>query len=270
MRRAVALVLLALVVVVPARIAEAASLAVAGASLTTAYSGHPCPTARLDATTQAAGSTTSMTITPPSGCLGRDIRIGVPLGSGAAQADVRPTGAAPVTVTLDAAYTPRTDLAVLATVDGWALPVDWTWTPPAAYWCTVTSPGGGACSAVVTLRTQVINGELVRYYDVTVTTTSSGWVQWSVGLATDHPFYTSSSGFTRATRLGNSDLDGNNDAVRLSACAGLPVVLLGGTRQGATGNAFNNVRQATPRRFSMVVNEPADPEYWDLLSPGCV
>lgn len=267
--------LLAVVLLLGLGGAHAAQLQVSAGSLTTVTAGHPCP-GTLATQSPGAGTTfTAVRVTTPAGCAGRTVRVAVGTGATAPQGSaVLPAVGVTVDVPLSGSYTATADLVVQATVAGWHMPTTWTWTAPtASAWCTVLSgPTTGGCQVTVALRRtfDLWTWSWTYYYDVTVTTTANGWVEWQVGLLLDHPFYRSSSGFTRATHLGNSDLDGAGEVERSSACSTLPVVLLDGPGSGSPANQFRGVRSGTTRTFSLVVNETGRVEYQDLLAPGCV
>jgi len=263
-RRILAAVLVAAVCVVAISTAQAAQLGVTPAQLTTTQAAHPCPgQAAAVPGLGATGSTTmrGLAVTLPAGCAGRTLAVTLLNGTAVLRtgsATVAATGATVVDFG-GAAYTPTSALTVQAVVDGWTLPVTYTFVPH--IWCTVLA-GGGTCTATVVLRT---TGAGIRYWDVEVTATGNTWREWEVGFNLDHPFYGG-----RPTRMDNSDLDAN-DVERASACAEVPTFRVNGPGSGA-GNNFRSVRGAAPRDFSLVVDPPQQywGEYSDLLAPGCV
>lgn len=162
-RRVVVALVLVLGVLATAGFASAAALNVGGASLGTYRAAHPCPGTLQATTPTAITPVQTVTVTPPAACAGREIAVAVSDGAvvrhGTALAD-DPS----VTVTLDGTYTPWTVVAVSATVDGWASPVSWTYTP-SAHPC----PG-----AVLAVRAAEPTGANHKAVEVTVPAACTG------------------------------------------------------------------------------------------------
>lgn len=264
-RRILAAVLVAAACVVGITAAQAAQLGVTPAQLTTTQATHPCPGPASAVPAIGATGTTTMrglAVSLPAGCAGLTLQVTLLNGAAVLRTGSAVVAASGATV-VDfggTPYTPTSALTVQAVVDGWALPVTYTFVPH--IWCTVLA-GGGTCSATVALRTTTAG---IRYWDVDVTATGNTWREWEVGFNLDHPFYGG-----RPTRMDNSDLDAN-DVERASTCAEVPTFRVNGPGSGATSNNFRSVRSNAPREFSLVVDPPQQywAEYSDLLAPGCV
>ncbi len=277
-RRAVAAALVGLVAA-GAALASASTLTVASDSVYAGLLDHPCAGT---ATAQPVASTdwfnpgyAGLAITLPPGC--GNVPVDVTLASGAG---VVSSGLGMVdgsgTVTTSPVFTDP-DLTVHATVEGWDLPVDYSWTPPAS--CTVVS-GSGTCDAEVTLWTGQRPGgsSSALYFEVWVTTTSSQWVTWEVTFHLDNVYYP-----VTVTRLGNSDLDSYtdadgrtwsqdqqrriNDVHRVGACS-RDLTVQGDSTSRQDRDNFEVVRAATPRFFALVVNR-TEAGYFDVLDPSC-
>ncbi len=270
---ATAALVAAVVVVVGLVTASAAQLNVGAGQLSAADVGHSCPgtATGFPADRQTGRTFRSVMVKVPAGCESDAVGVAVvrPTGTprtGTGTADA--TGAA--TILLDSTYDVGAANTLRVTADGWEVPAQW-----AHVWCTVVGSTGATCSATVSIFTGVKPGgsAAATYYDVVVTTTSTSYVQWEVGLYLNQPFYG-----TQATRLGNSTVDTYNDgatawngtannATRVSACSALPVLALRGANTGGA-NTFRDVRNDRERRFSLVVNQ-TQAGYFDVISPGC-
>ncbi|HRA76583.1 MAG TPA: hypothetical protein PLE12_10145 [Propionicimonas sp.] len=266
-------------------VASASSLGVAAPSLTTVESGHPCPGTAV-ATAPAAGSTlnTAVGVTLPAGCSGtRAVQLTLLSGTAAlatAGGGVTGSGSVPLAGS-PTSYPAARTLTTQATVDGWPLPVTWSWAP--AITCRVTSVSGVPCTASVTtfVGTKPNGSAAATYYDVVVTTTSTTAVRWEVTLNLQHPSFGAVP-----TALGNSTLDiysdGQttwdvaswwgyaNDVSVSGGCAAYPgTLVLVGDPVGPSGNLFSTVSASRVRRFSMVLNQNGNPAYSDVYPGGC-
>lgn len=259
--------------------ASAGGLVLAGQAPTAVVATHPCPgTASLTATNRG-GSTAyrNVVVTVPSGCEGRQVQLyldrtgtsGDRWGGGA----TNDLGVASLRMSQDVST--NASYVASATVDGWSLPVTWNGSLAPHIWCSVLDDTAATCEATVTLfRGTKPGGGEFDYYDVVVTTTSTTYVTWEVGMKLDHAFY----GPVPNT-LGNSTLDGywdgatswtgdRADVNRVSTCNQYPgIVLLTGV--GTTGNnPFADVRADRVRSFSLVLNYQQG-TYDDLVTAAC-
>lgn len=279
MRRRVLLVAVALVAAAGFAAGSASALPLTAGSLGARTATDPCA---------GSASTTIGTLVTPTTFQARDVAVTMPAGCGsrAVQVTVRngttvvASGAGTVdgsgTVTTGT-YTAASNLTVALTADGWDVPGTWSYTPHAT--CALGGGSSASCTAEVTVWTGVKPGgsSEATYLDVTVTTTSTTWVPWTVTFYLGDPYY----GQT-ITRLGNSTLDGyndgstswstttyNNNVTRTSACSTLPTLVVRGNTTSTTDRRnFAVVRGDRPREFSLVVNR-TDPGYFDVISPGC-
>jgi hypothetical protein len=283
-RRLVALVV-AVVAVAGLGLASATGLGVAGAGTEGSTVSAPCqgtaivaPVGAVDVQPGQPGYE-GVSVALPSGCAGsRPVQVTLLQG---ASALVSAAGQVSGTATLaTSAYYAQQVTEAVATLDGWNLPVTWSFTPPAT--CQVTS-GGGDCAATVTLWTGTRNGgsSSALYFDVWVTTTSTSWVTWTVTFDLTHTYYG-----TTVTALGNSDLDDYrdgrthftsstpiNDVHRVGACSTSLVVTGDGNGTVSWSNNtnirnFSLVRDDHARYFSLVVNR-TETGYYDVYSPQC-
>lgn len=282
MRRAVLVAGLAVLTVAALGLASASTLDLSARPLTSAETTHPCP-GTATATTGSTGSTRAngVAVTLPAGCAGRSVQLSVlsgttVLASGAETTIPGSSGTVPTP-----AYTASNALTVRATVDGWDLPVTWSWRPHIT--CRVPANATIPCTASVALFTGVKPGGTgtFSYYDVVVTTTSTTAVQWEVTFDLTRPFYPS-----LPAQLGNSTLDvyndgqttwngdtstatPSNDVTRTSTCAAYPgSLVVTGDNVGPTNNRFRTVRNDRVRQFSLVLNYDVV-EYRDVIWTGC-
>ena len=261
-------------------LASASGLSVGSSSLGASGMTSPCSgtavATAVGATDVQAGDPAygGISVALPAGCSGaRAVQVTLLAGSSSVvSGSGTVTGSANLSTSR---YFAQTVTSGVATVDGWDLPVTWSFVPPAT--CQVA--GGGSCVAAVTLWTGQRNGgsSSALYFDVWVTTTSTSWVSWTVTFDLSNAYYG-----TTVTRLGNSDLDpfsdgsqswsqtGNvNDVHRTSACSSLPsLVVAGDANSGNNNRNFSLVRNDRPRYFSLVVNR-TEAGYYDVLAPGC-
>lgn len=275
-RRAVAAAVVAFAAA-GAMLASASSLGVTGGSLSADTVEHPCSGT---ATAAPVGSTdyynpgyAGLAMTMPSGC--GNVAVDVTVLSGTTVvADGLGMVSGSGTVTTSPVFT-TPNVTVQATVDGWNLPVTYSYTPPAT--CRLTS-GTGTCSAAVTLWTGQRPGgaSSALYFEVWVTTTSTAWVPWEVTFDLANSYYP-----VTVTALGNSDLDsytdagnvawsstGNiNDVYRQGACSS-QLAVRGEDRSTNNTRDFSKVRASTPRFFALVVNR-TETGYSDVLSTTC-
>ncbi len=287
MRRRLLAGSLVLLVAAGLGLASASNLAVGSSRLGATDLTAPCPgsavVTAVGATDVPAGQPAygGIAVTLPAGCTGaRDVQVTLHAGS---QVVTSSAGSVTTSGTLSTAnYYAQTVTGAVATVDGWNLPVTWSFAPPAT--CQVTS-GSGTCIAGVTLWTGQRNGgsSSALYFDVWVTTTSTSWVTYTVTFDLSSPYYG-----TTVTRLGNSDLDGYvdgrttfsstryvNDVHRVSSCSTLPALVVTGDGNGSVSTKdttnirnFSLVRDDHARYFSLVVNR-TEAGYFDVLAPGC-
>lgn len=271
-------VLLAVVVLVAAAgiaVGSASGLSVAGGALTGRTGAAPCSGVSVASPAVASNATTNVyrgvSITVPSSCGSRTVQVAVQNGTGwrTGSATVNGSGI----ITLNNTYTAKTTTVVKATVDGWNLPVTWSF---AATTC-VDPTGSSSCTSAVTIFTgNKPGGGFFTYYDVTVTTTSTTPVPWQVTILMSHPDLPGVP-----TYLGNSTLDGFSDGVtawsstgnvndvqRISPCSSSPVLVLAGEPSGPATNRWETVVAGRQRLFSIVLNYNT-PQYSDLFSPGC-
>lgn len=284
MRRLAALAV-AVVAVAGLGLASASGLGVAGTGADGASVSAPCqgsavatPVGAVDVQPgQPAYAGVSVAL--PAGCAGsHPVQLTLLQGTAAM---VSASGAVTGTTTLStSAYYAQQVTSAVATLDGWDLPVTWSFTPPAT--CQVTS-GSGSCAATVSLWTGTRNGgsSSALYFDVWVTTTSTSWVTWTVTFDLTHSYYG-----TTVTALGNSDLDDYydgrthfsssnpiNDVHRVGACSTSLVVTGDGSGTVSWSNNtnirnFSLVRDDHARYFSLVVNR-TETGYYDVYSPQC-
>lgn len=120
--------------------AHASRITIAAGGLSAIDVGHPCAgSATATAATRGTTSYSGVSVEVPTGCSGRWLEVRLlsgttVLGSGTAQ--VVASGATVVPV---GSYTATGTLTVQAVVDGWALPVTWSFTPPVAAACRLTA-----------------------------------------------------------------------------------------------------------------------------------
>lgn len=266
-------------------LASASSLTVTSASGSGLQVGHPCDGTAVAAPVGAVDvqpgqpAYAGVSVALPAGCSGAH-PVQVTLLQGA-NALVGASGTVTGTATLStAAYYAQNVTGAVATLDGWDLPVTWSFAPPAT--CQVTS-GSGSCAATVTLWTGQRDGgsSSALYFDVWVTTTSTSWVTWTVTFDLTNTYYG-----TTVTALGNSDLDDYwdgrthftssnpiNDVHRVGACSTALVVTGDGNgtvswSTNANIKNFSLVDSDHARYFSLVVNRTEN-GYHDVYSPGC-
>lgn len=284
MRRFMALAV-AVVAVAGLSLASASGLGVSGAGVDGSTAVTPCtgtavarPVGAVDVQPGQPGYA-GISVALPSGCSGaHPVQITLLQG---ANSLVSASGTVTGTTTLTTSdYYAQYVSGAVATLDGWNLPVTWSFTPPAT--CQVTS-GTGTCAASVTLWTGTRTGgsSSALYFDVWVTTTSTSWVTWTVTFDLTNSYYG-----TTVTALGNSDLDGYwdgsthftssnpiNDVHRVGACSTSLVVTGDGNGTVSWSNNtnirnFSLVRNDHARYFSLVVNR-TETGYYDVYSPSC-
>lgn len=284
MRRYLALAV-AVVAVAGLGLASATGLGVAGTGVDGSSAAAPCdgtavatPVGAIDVQPGQPGYA-GVSVELPSGCAGSH-PVQVTLLQGATPVVSASGAVAGIATLATSAYYAQQVTDAVATIDGWDLPLTWSFTPPAT--CQVTS-GSGECAAGVTLWTGQRNGgsSSALYFDVWVTTTSTSWVTWTVTFDLTHPYYG-----TAVTALGNSDLDDYydgwthfsssnpvNDVHRVGACSTSLVVtgdgsgLVSGSNNRNVRN-FSLVRDDHARYFSLVVNR-TETGYYDVFSPQC-
>ncbi len=281
-RAALALVLL-LVVLGSIGTASAATLAVRGGAVDEFTVTRPCADgATATGANPATTNQTHVRLTIPQACVGRNVQVTVVDAAGVAHSGAAsPMNQATLDIPVQGGFTAAAGLTVRATVDGWNLTTTWSWTAPAYIWCTVVTPGSTAtCTATIVKRT---TDARVPYWDVVVSTTSPTPVRWEVGFDLANSYYGT------VTRLGNSDLDGYDDAwpyswgdavgnwsaindVVRQNCGAAPMRVQGldsAPRWDASNN-FREVRAGRERLFSLVVNQ-TQAGYDDVKRPGtCV
>lgn len=253
-------------------LASASNLSVGSPKLGIEAASNPCPGVVVATPATLSGSRyRGIAFTLPSGCGSRTVQAAIKNGSTWRTGSA--TFASSGIVTLNNTYTALTTMNVVATVDGWDLPVTWSYAPVT---CAVPT-GVATCDAGVTIFTgNKPGGGFFTYYDVVVTTTSTTPVPWRVTILMSYPDYPGIP-----TYLGNSTLDAFNDGQtawsgtgsindvdRVSACADSPVLVVAGRPSGPTANRFENVVAGRQRNFSLVLNYNSGP-YTDVLSPGC-
>lgn len=132
--------------------ASAAKLSVGGASLASAVGAHPC--AGVATATAPAGSgpsATGVAVVVPQGCVGRTLAVTVLSGTTAVASGSATVVAGTTTVPVPS-YALAAGLTVQAVVDGWALPVTWSYTPPTlpAVSCRIVNHPAATCSFEIT------------------------------------------------------------------------------------------------------------------------
>ncbi|HRA76582.1 MAG TPA: hypothetical protein PLE12_10140 [Propionicimonas sp.] len=263
-------------------LASASTLNLSARPLSTSEVTHPCP-GSATATTGSTGSTLAngVSITLPAGCANRSVQLSVLNGTTVVATGSPTVVAGGSGVLTTAAYTASNSLTVKATVDGWDLPVTWSWTPHVT--CRVTDVATVPCTATVALFTGIKPGGTgtFSYYDVVVTSPSATAVRWEVTFDLTRPFYPSVP-----AQLGNLTLDvfndgqttwngdtstatPSNDVTRTSTCAAYPgSLVVVGDVVGPTRNRFETVRADRVRQFSLVLNYDV-PDYRDVIWTGC-
>jgi len=275
-RRRLVLAVVAVVAAAGFAVGSASGLPLTGGTLTGRTGTAPCSGVSVASPAVASNATTNVyrgvSLTVPSSCGTRAVQVAVQNGTGWRTGTATVTGSG--IITLNNTYTARTSTVVKATVDGWDLPVTWSF---ASTTC-VDPTGSSSCSSAVTIFTgNKPGGGFFTYYDVTVTTTSTTPVPWQVTILMSHPDLPGVP-----TYLGNSTLDGFSDGVttwsstgnvndvqRISACSASPVLVVAGEPSGPTNNRWETVVAGRQRLFSIVLNYNTA-QYSDLFSPGCV
>ncbi len=253
-------------------LASASTLGVGSPEIAAESVTHPC-TGAVSATPaqQNRSKYRGIAFTLPSGCGSRTVQVALKDGNNWRTGTS--TFASSGIVTLNNTYTALTSMTIVATIDGWTLPVTWSYAPVT---CAVPT-GEATCDAGVTIFTgNKPGGGYFTYYDVVVTTTSTTPVPWQVTILMSYPDYPGVP-----TYLGNSTLDGFNDGVttwsgtgnvndvdRISACSDSPVLVVAGRPSGPINNRFENVVAGRQRNFSLVLNYNSG-TYTDVFSPGC-
>jgi hypothetical protein len=254
-------------------LASASTVSVAAVGVTNQDVSRPCPgvATAVPADLRFGTSYYAVAITLPSGCGPRTVDLNLLDGrrwrSGSAVIDGSGT------ITLSRRYTARTSMTIVATLDGWDLPVAWSFAPAT---CIVPT-GAASCAADVTVFVgNKPGGGYFTYYDVAVTTTSTTPVPWQVTILMSHPDLPGVP-----TYLGNSTLDGYNDGLvtwsgtgdvndvqRVSACSDSPILVVNGKPSGPANDRYETVVAGRARLFSLVLNYDYAP-YTDVFSPGC-
>lgn len=243
--RAVCAVLVGLLGVAGIATASAAQLVVDGGSLASTGGTHPCVgTGTATAAGVSGQSASGVGVVVPNGCAGRTVAVtvlsgGTTVASGNAQV-VAGTTTVPVS-----AYTPTASLTVQAVVDGWALPVAWSWTPPATgpVSCRIPANPSVTCQATVAGGSDwgyPVTTTFNRF--VEVTTTSQTPVVWEVTFHLDDPAWP-----VRASRL--TDTQGGLVLVSASPCGASPRTV---TVRGTTSwGQYHQVRSGQTRSMQI-------------------
>ena len=159
--------------------AHAAQLRLTSTYLTTYSHNHPCP--GTASTTPASGSTpvTAVTVTMPSAsCSGLTVQLTLldPTGAVVSHGSGVVTGST-ATVSMSAAFDPQTGMAVQGAVNGWNLPLTWSYTAPDPVY-----QGNTPTTLTQITWTLVTNNPVQACFTATVTTTSTAPVEWRVTL----------------------------------------------------------------------------------------
>lgn len=243
--RALCAVLAGLLGVAGIATASAAQLTIGAGSLASASGAHPCAGVATATATGVSGTTaTGVRVTVPDGCAGHTVAVTVLSGTTtvASGSATVVTGATVVPV---AAYTPATSLAVQAVVDGWSLPVTWSWTPPVTgpVSCRIPADTSVTCTATLAGGTQWGYPAITTFNRfVEVTTTSPTAVVWEVTFHLDDAAWP-----VRASRL--TDTQGGLVLVSASACGTSPRTV---TVRGTTSwGSYHQVRSGVTRSMQV-------------------
>lgn len=227
------------------RTASAAQLAVDGGALTATTVTHPCPgTAAATAATVSGSSASGVAVIVPDGCATRTLDVTVLSGSTVVASGSTPVTSGTTTVPVGA-YTPTASMTVLAVVDGWDLPVTWSYTPPATgpVSCRVPADSSVTCTATMGSGSQWGWPTVTTFNRfVQVTTSSAKPVVWEVTFHLDDPAWP-----VRASRL--TDTQGGLVLVSASACGSSPRTV---TVRGTTSwGQYDQVRSGVTRTMQV-------------------
>ncbi len=228
-------------------VGNAAQLQVNAGQLSVASAGHPCPGQRLAASAGAGadGTTGQLQVTMPASwpdaCVGKTIDLAVGTGSTSVTGRLQaPAAGVKTDVTLSNSFTPTTGSPVSAVVEGWSIPVDWTyraaatcrlthdvtgwqnvqgvWTPILA---PTQSPAGCEVQSVTAGNSWTTGGFTVQQFEVRIRNTSSREAAWAATLDfSQSPF----PGWTPRgiNGLGNGSGGDAWNAQAVNACSQLP------------------------------------------------
>lgn len=230
-------------------LASAASLPVSPGAMTSTTAPRPCDNGATATAPAGSGPTyTAVRLTVPVNCVSRSVQVTLVDGGGVAHSSVS-TVMASVTQDVSVSnYTAAAGLTVVATVDGWSLGTNWSYTAPLPKAsCRITrGPVGATCDVEVTRRIGILD---YVFYDVVVISSSPTWATWEVTLNLTHTFYA-----PQPTSLGNSWATNDDGNVERASCGSGALAVRGpGT---SNGNSFRNVTDGTDREFTLVVDPP--------------
>jgi len=175
-----------------ANLGSAASLAVSTSAVSTATVSHPCPGTLAATTPSTSLPVSTVMVTAPAACAGRQLQVAVTSGGATVQGTATAPASGAVVVTLSGAYTPSTTTVVAATVSGWDLPATWTYTPVTNS-CVVVdgsgTPVAGQTCSVTSLRANYWGVTGYRFANYYVSFSSTGVngqqrIQFSLDLST--------------------------------------------------------------------------------------